>query len=130
MLKRIFYWVLTALLAAWLVAGGIFDSTHAPAAMALLHKLGYPDYLASFLGACKLLAVPALLYPPARLLREWAYAGIAFDVLGACFSHLAVKDDLGATITPLVMLVLAIGSYLLRPPNYRSLPAEAFALRS
>ena len=71
MLKRIFYWVLTALLAAWLVTGGIFDSTHAPAAMALLHKLGYPDYLASFLGVCKLLAVPALLYPPARLLREW-----------------------------------------------------------
>jgi hypothetical protein len=130
MLKLVFYWILTVLLAAWLVAGGIFDSTHAPAAMTILHKLGYPDYLGSFLGACKLLAVPALLYPPARFLREWAYAGIAFDALGACFSHFAVKDDLGATIAPLLMLALAIGSYLLRPPNYRLHLAAASARQS
>ena len=130
MLRQVLYWVFTGLLTAWLVAGGVFDSTHAPAAIAILHKLGYPDYLGSFLGVCKLLAVPALLYPPARFLREWAYAGIAFDVLGACFSHLAVKDDLGAAITPLFMLALAIGSYLLRPPSYRMRLAEAPVLRS
>lgn len=119
MLKRILYWLFTALLAAWLLAGGIFDSTHAPAALAILHRLGYPDYLCTILGPCKLLAIPALLYPRARFLREWAYAGITFDALGAFYSHLAVKDSVGDTVAPLIMLVFAAGSYLLRPEEYR-----------
>jgi hypothetical protein len=125
MLQRVFYWVLIVLLAAWLLAGGLFDLAHAPAALAILHKLDYPDYLGTFLGVCKLLAVLALLYPRTRFLREWAYAGIAFDALGAAFSHLAIHDSAGETTAPLIMLTLAIGSYLLRPTAYRLRPATA-----
>jgi hypothetical protein len=119
MLKRILYRLCTLLLAAWLLAGGLFDSTHAPAAITILHKLGYPDYLGAFLGVSKLLAVPALLYPRARFLREWAYAGIAFDALGAAFSHLTVHDSAGEIAAPLIKLTFAVGSYLLRPATYR-----------
>ena len=124
MLQRILYWVFLILLAAWLLAGGIFDSTHVPAAIAILRKLGYPDYLGTILGACKLLAVLALLYPRTRFLREWAYAGVTFDALGAAFSHLAVKDGVGEIAAPLLMLGFAIGSYLLRPAAYRLRPAQ------
>jgi hypothetical protein len=127
MLQRIFYWVFIVLLCAWLLAGGLFDSAHAPAAIAILHKLGYPDYLGTILGACKLLAVLALLYPRTRFLREWAYAGIAFDALGAVFSHLAMKDSIGEIGTPLLMLAFAAGSYLLRPIAYRLSPTIAAA---
>ena len=77
MLQRVFYWVLIVLLTAWLLAGGLFDLSYNPAAVAILHKLGYPNYLGGFIGVCKLLAVLALLYPRTRFLREWAYAGIA-----------------------------------------------------
>jgi hypothetical protein len=127
MFQRIFYWVFIVLLAAWLLAGGLFDFSHAPAAIAILHKLGYPDYVGSFLGICKLLAVLALLYPRTRLLREWAYVGITFDALGAAFSHLAVHDSAGEIATPLLMLAFAIGSYLLRPAAYRLRPVIAVA---
>jgi len=119
MLKRILYWLFTILLILWLLAGGIFDSTHALGAIAILQRLGYPDYLGAILGVCKLLAIPALLYQRARLLREWAYAGVTFDALGAFFSHLAVKDAAGATVLPLIFLAFAVGSYLLRPAQYR-----------
>jgi hypothetical protein len=125
MFQRVLYWVLIVLLTAWLLAGGLFDLTHAPAAIAILHKLGYPDYLGSFLGVCKLLAILALISPRTRFLREWAYAGIAFDALGATFSHLAVHDSAGEIAAPLIMLTLAIGSYLLRPASYRLRPAIA-----
>jgi hypothetical protein len=124
MLQRISYWILIVLLSAWLLAGGLFDSTHAPAAIAILHKLGYPDYLGTILGVCKLLAVLAHLNPGTRFLREWAYAGIAFDALGAAFSHFAVHDSAGEIAAPLIMLMLAVGSYLLRPAAYRLLPAQ------
>lgn len=126
---RIAYWTFTALLAAWLLAGGLFDLTHALVTIALLHKLGYPDYLCNILGVAKLLAVLALLYPKANYLREWAYAGITFDALGAFFSHLAVHDGPANTIAPLIMLAFAAASYLLRPASYRLCAASATPIR-
>ena len=119
MFKRISYWLFTALLTAWLLAGGIFDVFHLPAANAILQALGYPEYLATILGVCKLFAVAALLYPRTRFIREWAYAGITFDALGAFASHLAMKHSIGTTIAPLIMLSFAAISYWLRPAAYR-----------
>ena len=115
MVHRTAYWLFTSLLMAWLIVGGLFDLTHAAGAIAILRKLGYPEYLGSILGVGKLLAVPALLSPKWPTLREWAYAGIVFDGLGAFFSHAAVRDATGATIVPLVFLVLAGISYSLHP---------------
>jgi len=82
MRKHVWYWLFTLLLVTWLIGGGIFDSIPAPATIAILRKLAYPDYLGDILGACKLLAVQALLYLRTPLLREWAYAGLTFDTLG------------------------------------------------
>jgi hypothetical protein len=57
------------------------------------------------------------------LLREGAYAGIAFDAPGAAFSHLAVHDSRGEIAGPLIMLTFRVGSYLLRPAACRLHPA-------
>jgi hypothetical protein len=84
-----------------------------------MRTLRYPDYLLLILGPCKVLAALALLHPRTRLLREWAYAGITINALGAFASHCAVRDDLSSTIAPLVMQALAAGSYLLRPDALR-----------
>jgi hypothetical protein len=119
-LPRTAYWIFTILLVAWLLAGGAFDLMHAPGAIEILRKLGYPEYLGSILGVCKLLAIPALLYPKAPTLREWAYAGIVFDGLGAFFSHIAVRDGGGATVAPLIFLAFAAISYVLRPARSRA----------
>lgn len=128
--RHILYWLFTALLAAWLLAGGIFDSIHAPAAIGILRTLGYPPYVCSILGAGKLLAVCALLHPRTRLLREWAYAGVTFNMLGAFASHLAVHDTIQATVPPLLLLALAVGSYLLRPAAYRLHAANHSGIRA
>jgi hypothetical protein len=116
---RILYWACSALLAAWLLAGGAADITHTKAAVAILNTLGYPEYLCTILGVSKLLAVVALLHPRTRLLREWAYAGVAFDGLGAFYSHVAVKDAIAPTLAPVVFLAFAAASYLLRPAQYK-----------
>jgi hypothetical protein len=115
MYRKIAYWLFTGLLAAWLLAGGGFDITHAQGALAILRQLGYPEYLSSILGVAKLLAVPVLLYAKWPTLREWAYAGVTFDGLGAFFSHLAVRDFPGQTIAPLIFLAFAAISYVLAP---------------
>lgn len=115
MLQRTSYWIFTALAVLWLLAGGIFDMLHEPGAVAILHTLGYPAYVCTILGPAKLLAVCAILYPRTRLLREWAYAGVTFNMIGAFCSHIAVRDAIAATLAPVVLLALVIGSYLLRP---------------
>jgi hypothetical protein len=115
MVRRVAYWMFTGLLVAWLIAGGGFDIAHAQGALAILRTLGYPEYLGSILGVAKLLAVPALLFPRWPTLREWAYAGVSFDGIGAFLSHLAVRDSLSATIAPLLFLTFAVVSYALRP---------------
>lgn len=114
-MARVAYWVLTISLVTWLLVGGGFDLTRAAGAVEILRTLGYPAYLCTILGSAKLLAVPALLYPKAGIVREWAYAGVTFNGLGAFFSHLAVHDSAGATIPPLVFLAFTAGSYFLRP---------------
>ena len=84
----------------------------------IMRTLHYPDYMLLILGPCKLLAVLAVLYPKTRFLREWAYAGVTIDALGAFASHSAVHDFSNA-FAPLVMLAIAAGSYVLRPDNLR-----------
>jgi DoxX-like family len=120
MRQRVFwYWVFMALTALWLVSGGILDLMRAPAVAAILRRLGYPIYVCTILGSCKILAVAALLRARNPLLRECAYAGITFLLMGAFLSHLAVHDTVGATAAPVTLLALAAGSYLVRPAHYR-----------
>jgi hypothetical protein len=89
------------------------------AVVAILQRLGYPAYLAVLPGICKLLAITALLYPRTRFLREWAYAGLTFDLLGALVLHVAVHDPVLTALTPLLVLAFVAGSYLLRPDRLR-----------
>jgi DoxX-like family len=98
--------------------GGVHaDSFHSdilriPQAVDLFRHLGYPSYLLPFLGIAKMLAVAAILAPGLRWLKEWAYAGLIFDLIGAVYSHLAVGDPPNAWIFPVIGLLLVIGSYL------------------
>ncbi|HET9933801.1 MAG TPA: DoxX family protein [Polyangiaceae bacterium] len=115
--RKIAYFTTTALVSFAFVAGGAADVTSAPAVIDAMHKLGYPAYVASLLGVWKLLGAAALLAPRLPRLKEWAYAGIFFDLTGAAVSHAAVGDAAGKIMTPLVILGLAIASWALRPAD-------------
>lgn len=67
----------------------------------------------------EVLAVIALLAPRTPRLKEWAYAGAVFDFTGAAASHIAVGDSAGDIATPLILTLVAIASWALRPPSRR-----------
>jgi hypothetical protein len=115
--KNIGYWATTALVALAFGLGGIGDLSRGPEMVEGMAKLGYPAYFLLILGAWKVLSVPALLAPKLPRLKEWAYAGIAFDLTGAAFSHAASGDAAGKVITPLVILGIAMASWALRPES-------------
>src|SRR4051812_13751861 len=98
--KSIGYWSTTALVALAFAAGGAADLARAPNVVAGMNHLGYPAYFAAILGTWKLLGAVAVLAPRWPRLKEWAYAGMLFDLTGAALSHGASGDPAGKVITP------------------------------
>jgi hypothetical protein len=115
--RTIGYWMATGLIALAFLAGGAFDVSGAAEVTAGLAHLGYPAYFATLLGGWKLLGAFALVAPGLPRLKEWAYAGIAFDLTGAAFSHAAVGDGAAKVLVPLVLLGIAVASWALRPES-------------
>jgi hypothetical protein len=113
------YWATVGLFSTIYLASGIADVFRLGPVPATLAHLGYPVYLASILGPWKIAAVLALLAPGFSLVKEWAYAGIVFDLTGGLVSHLVNSDPLPKPIVPVVVLGLALTSYLLRPASRR-----------
>lgn len=110
------YWILTALFAVLMTMTGLGDLTGAEVVLRDLEQLGYPAHLALFLGIAKLLGVAALLAPGLPRLKEWAYAGYAFDLIGAIYSALIlgiVDSDVAMATGSLVLLIAAYVSYRL-----------------
>ncbi|AGA80473.1 DoxX family protein [Echinicola vietnamensis] len=72
--------------------------------------LGYPDYFAYTLIVCKILGASAIMLPklPVKL-REWAYAGLSFNLIFATISHMAVDQVMANIAMPIVVgIVLGI----------------------
>ena len=102
-----------------MTAGGTMNLLRAELQKESVVALGYPEYLMTILGTAKLLGVVALLMPRFPLLKEWAYAGFTFDLLGASASHAFVHDPPMETALPLIILGIAAASYVLRPASRR-----------
>ena len=119
------YWVTTALVVFELALGGVWDVLRVPQVRGLIERLGYPLYFLVILGIWKLLGAIALIIPRFPRLKEWAYAGVFFDLTGAVASLSAsgLIDAVTATY-PIVMTGVAIASWALRPPSRRLGPVE------
>lgn len=115
--RKIGYWITTVLTAVIFGVGGVVDLIAGPEIIEQLTALGYPAYLARLLGVAKVLGAIAILAPKFPRLKEWAYAGICFDLIGAAYSHTANGDGIDKIAPPLVFLLLALGSYFLRPSD-------------
>ena len=119
--QQIAYWTATTLLALAYLAGGYYDITQPEEVVQAAAALGYPLYFFTILGCWKLGAAVAILFPALPRLKEWAYAGIFFNLTGAIASHLFVRDPIGNTVAPFLLLAIAIASWALRPADRRLL---------
>lgn len=107
------YWIVSALMASFMVMSAIPDVTRSEVAVTAFTHLGYPVYLLRFIGIAKIAGVAAVLLSSSRRVREWAYAGLVFDLTGALYSHLSVGDPAGVWMFAVIGLILVSGSYFL-----------------
>jgi len=118
--KTMLYWATTSLIALETFVGGVVDLTHGRTAVVsgpfvtqVVTGLGYPVYILAILGMFKIPGAVTIVVPGLLRLKEWAYAGIVFELSGAVASHWACgkRED---SIAPLSLLCLAISSWVLR----------------
>jgi len=114
-------WVVTGLMAALMLLSAAPDVLRIPGAVAVFTHLGYPPYLLLFLGTAKILGVAAVLSPGPARLKEWAFAGLTFDLTGALYSHLSVGDPAINWMPAAIGLVLMASSYI----AYRIRPIQS-----
>jgi hypothetical protein len=113
------YWAATGLFCLAFTAGGVGHALRLDNMAEGMTALGYPAYVMTILGVAKLAGVIALLAPGYPLLKEWAYAGFAFDLLGALASHAFIGDAPEEFVGPIVLLGVGTVSYLQRPGSRR-----------
>ena len=78
-----------------------------------IRHLGYPEYFGNALLVFKVIGSLILLVPQApKRLKEWAYAGFAFDFLFASISYLAVDGVTFLSFFPLIFLGILAVSYV------------------
>jgi uncharacterized membrane protein YphA (DoxX/SURF4 family) len=116
-LKAIGYWVTTGIIALLIGSGGIMQVMRRPDAVAGIARLGYPAYFVVLLGVWKVLGALAILAPRLPRLKEWAYAGIFFDLTGASVSHAASGSSAGNVVGPAIFALVVIASWALRPAS-------------
>ena len=115
--RNAIYWITTIITALVFLSGGAVYLLGVEEPLEGMAALGYPAYFVTILGVWKILGGITILAPGLRRLKEWAYAGIAFDLSGAAFSHAAVGDPVVKAVVPLAFLGIAAGSWALRPPS-------------
>lgn len=116
-MKAMSYWTTTGILALALLAGGGAElARYQPTVEGIVH-LGYPVYFVMIIGTWKVLGGVALLAPQFPRLKEWAYAGVFFNMTGAAVSHAVCRDAAWDIIVTLGFAVLAVASWATRPPS-------------
>ncbi len=109
---KIIHWIFTGLFAFLMLGSAMPDIFSVQAAVEGFQKMGMPAYLLPFLGIAKTLGVIAILIPGYSRIKEWAYAGLVFDLLGATYSIIESGQPVGNWIFMALPLILAAGSYI------------------
>jgi hypothetical protein len=117
--KTVVYWTTTGLVAFFIGCGGLAQLwQYRVNPHGVVPELGYPMYFFAILGFWKVLGAVAILAPGFPRLKEWAYAGIFFDLTGATASCAAI-GGYGAfgfhVFAPLILTGFTVASWALRP---------------
>ena len=115
--KPVAYRIFTGILLLQTLAGAVLDLSRNRAFADAASQLGYPPYLLPILGTLRIAAFITILVPGLMVIKEWAYAGLFFELVVACMSHIAVGDSAAQWVSPLIFAMITFASWVLRPSS-------------
>lgn len=112
--NNIIFWIATSIIFLWEGLMPLGTMLFAPQFInAGTKPLGYPDYFAYALIISKILGATSIMITKLPYtLREWAYAGLAFELIFAAISHAVVDGNIGYVLFPVFILGILMVSYL------------------
>lgn len=110
---KIIYWTTTILFAGFMLFSAIPNIMLDQASVDFIHvQMGYPEYFIRFIGVCKAAGSIALLIPGLGRIKDWAYAGLTFDLIAAVYSLLAIGSPItDVLLFPVFFLVAGVSYY-------------------
>ncbi len=109
---KIIFWVTTIIIFFMEGVMPAFTSQTEMAKEGIRH-LGYPEYFGNALVVFKVVGTLLLIIPQvSKRIKEWAYAGFAFDFIFAAISHITVDGLNGMVFLPIFFLGILIVSYI------------------
>lgn len=109
---NIIYWTATILILAMMLFSAASTFMKNPEGEKMLAAIGYRPYVLQFLAVAKVLGVIAILTPGFPRLKEWAYAGFTFDLVGATYSFYVSGFAFKDWAFMLVLIVVLAVSYI------------------
>lgn len=108
----IIYWVTTILFAGFMMFSAVPDILLTEQAKQFITHLGYPVYFIPFIGVAKVLGCIAIVIPNFPRIREWAYAGLFFDLIGAVYSNGMTDGFQPGLLGMIPIFAIGITSYI------------------
>lgn len=111
--NNIVYWISTIIFSALMIFSASNGLQPSQQAIQLIHEgLGYPVYFIPFISFAKLFGAIIILIPGTGRIKDWAYAGLFFDLAGAIYSGISAAGKFDPLIlTMLIWIVPGIVSY-------------------
>lgn len=109
---NVIYWITTGLTLAMMLFSAASSFMENPEGTKMMETIGYRPYVFHFLAVAKVLGAIAILTPGFPRLKEWAYAGFTFDLVGATYSFYASGFAFKDMAFMLVLLALLACSYI------------------
>lgn len=124
---KIIYWITTVLFCALMSLTGVMQLLQTEDLVKAMAPFGYPAYFIQFIGLAKVLGALVLLLPGLALVKEWAYAGMVFNLLGAIVAVLHLTGSPVDALYQLVLVAIGLASWYYRPASRRlaGVPAAA-----
>ena len=120
------YWIFTILFGGFMIFSAIPDALNSADAVQLMHdQLGYPLYIIPFIGVAKILGALVLFIPGFARVKEWAYAGLMFDLIGAMYSLLYIGGGIAAGGFMSLIILIGALSYIFHHKKMKAETATA-----
>ena len=105
---NILYWVFTIIFSGLMIFSSVGGIGPTQQVIDMFHTgLGYPIYFIQFISWAKIIGAIAILIPGLnKTMKEWAYAGLFFDLAAATFSGVAASPKFEPAIFGMLMWIV------------------------
>jgi hypothetical protein len=125
---NLIYWISTIVFAALMIFSAVGGLQPSQQAIQLMHDvLGYPVYFIQYISIAKLIGSIAIVVPGLhRTIKEWAYAGLFFDLAGAIYSGVASSNRFDPMMLTMIVWILpgVISYYYWHKKNRRGVESK------